>query len=291
MGMTVGTRNNVTTIEFTNKDGSLAGTLTVSTPRKNNSTKKTSKSNQKKRKKLQYNSKRLSNQIMQSKTSVSAKQLTTKTKFQIIDLRRKLSSGDYNYVEVHNALKHAEKIARVAKKRLKNLQQEENIEKLNRMTDAEDMELQREDEDQEFIDTTAMSEEELKKLAQELQEEMERIEDELEEAMNAEDLMEQFVQGGSHEMEPNDLELLKKKHRADELRDIMKADMEYLKALFDQYAREKQEAESGMSNLNDSSDSSGQISGVMLELGGVDIPVEASTAPLEVAGAVVDAMA
>ena len=298
MGLTVGkitgSSNGYVKIDLYNRDGSYAGTMSVSTSRKTSKSKSTSKTAQKKYKKLQYNFKRLSNQIMRAKTSVNAKQLVTKTKFQIADLRMKLISGDYSYEEIHNALVHAEKIARVAKKRMKNLEEEEYIEKTGRKgkMDPEDLR-EKKDEHEEFIDTTGMSQEEMEKLAQELQKEMERIEDELDEVIKkAEQLMEEFVQGSKMQMDPQDLEQLKKKHRAEELRDIMKADMEYLKALFNKLAREKESAGSSSSgNSDNSSDSSGgiNISGVSLEIGGIDVPVETSAqAPVEVAGASVD---
>lgn len=295
--MMIGTHSSdVTRIELRNRDGSYAGTMTISKPKKKTTSKSTrsvSMAGKKKYKKLTYNYKRLSNQIMQAKTSINAKQVSTKTKFQIADLRMKLISGDYNYTDIHNALVHAEKIARVAKKRLKNLQEEESIEKTGRrgITDPEEMEDQKEEND-EILDTTSMSQEELKELADELQEELKKIEEELEKATSSEDLMEEFVQGSNRQMDPKDLEMLKKKHRADELRDIMKADMEYLKALFDKLAKEKQEsANIARGDSDNSSDAAGDISGVSLELGGVDIPVETAEAPVEVAGANVDVMA
>ena len=290
MGMTVGkisgSSNGNMKIDLYNKDGSYAGSMTVSTSRTSKS-KKSSKSGQKKYKKLQYNFKRLSNQIMRAKTSVNAKQIVTKTKFQIADLKMKLISGDYNYEEIHNALLHAEKIARVAKKRMKNLEEEEYIQKTGRNDmDIEEMQKKQEEE---ILDTTGMSQEEMKQLAQELQEEMERIETELEKTIEeSEKLMEEYVQGSKLQMDPEDLEQLKKKHRAEEMRDIMKADMEYLKALFNKLAREKESAANGSTNSSNDSDSSGNlsISGVSLEIGGVDVPVEtAAAAPVEVAGA------
>lgn len=298
MSMMIGTGNsNVTKIEMYNRDGSYAGTMTISKPQKrttsSSGTRSVSMSGKKKRKKLQYNFKRLSNQIMRTKTSVNAKQLTTKAKFQIADLRMKLISGDYDYVEIHNALTHAEKIARVAKKRLKNLQEEENIERTGRqgLTDPEEMKTEKE-EDDEIIDTSSMSKEELEQLVKEMQEEMEKIEKELEEAIESQDdLMEEFSQGSNQQMDPHDLEMLKKKHRADEMRDIMKADMEYLKALFDKLSKEKEAGPSGLGNdSSDSSSDSGSI-GVSLQIGGIDIPVQSVEAPLEIAGTNVDVMA
>lgn len=297
MSMTVGSNNSdVIKIDMYNRDGSYAGTMTVSKPRRRTAEKTKSVSMAKKKKKLQYNFKRLSNQIMRTKTSINAKQLTTKTKFQIADLRMKLISGDYDYVEIHNALTHAEKIARVAKKLLKHLQEEENLEKSGGkgLTDPEEMQTEKDEED-EIIDTTGMTQEELKQLVEELQEELEKIEEDLEEAMDdTQNLMEEFVQGSNQQMDPNDLEQLKKKHRADEMRDIMKADMEYLRALFDKFAKEKESGVNGFgdnSSDSDSSDSSGSVSGVTLQIGGIDIPVEGVEAPLEIAGATVDVMA
>ena len=297
MGMTIGkisaSNNGYMKIDLYNRDGSYKGTMTVSTSRTRTSkSKSTSKTGQKKNKKLNYNFKRLSNQIMRTKTSVNAKQLVTKAKFQIADLKMKLISGDYSYEEVHNAIVHAEKIARVAKKRMKNLEQEEYFEKTgrNEEMDIEEMQERQGKQQEEILDTTGMSKEEMEQLMQELQEEMERIEEELEKAMDDyANLMEEFIQGSNHQMDPEDLEELKKKHRSEELRDIMEADMEYLKALFNRLAREKESAGSGSSNS--SSDSSGNmsISGVSLEIGGVDVPVEtAAEAPVEVAGASVD---
>lgn len=299
MGLTVGkisgTSNGYMKIDLYNKDGSYAGSMAVSTS-KTRAEKKKKTSGSQKYKKLQYNFKRLSNQILLTKTSANARQLVTKAKFQIADLKMKLQSGEYSYEEIHSALVHAEKIARVAKKRMKNLEQEENIEKTGRNDkfDLEEMLKRQEEQEEEVMDTTGMNEEEMERLVQELQQEMEKIEDELEEAMEeAENLMEEFVRGNSPQMDPKDLELLKKKHRAEELRDIMKADMEYLKALFNRLAREKEAASNGSSGSSDNSSYSNggiNISGVSLEISGVDVPVETAVeaAPVEVAGTNMD---
>lgn len=288
MGMGVGlgigtvsrTKNsNVTKIELKNKDGSSAGTLTI-----HRATVK------KKPKRLRYNFKRLSNQIMQSKSSMNAKQLTTKTKFQIVDLRLKLGSGDYDYTEIHNALKHAERIARVAKKKLKHLQEEEYYQKTGgKLTAQEDEEMENDSEALTNIDTSGMSQEEMERLMKQIQEEMEKIEEEIEEAMDSQDFLDEFMQGFDEDMSPKDLEALKKKHRAEEMRDIMEADLEYLKAFFDKLSKEKEEGASG--SYDSSSESSGNITGVSLELGGMEIPVEAAEAPVPVEGANVDVMA
>ena len=129
----------------------------------------------------------------------------------------------------------------------------------------------------------------MERLMQQIQEEMRRIEEELEEAMSSQDMMEDFLQGFSQEMTPKDLEELKKRHRAEEMRDIMEADLEYLKAYFDKLSKEKEEGSSGSTDSN--SDSFGNITGVSLELNGMEIPVEAADVPVQVEGANVDVMA
>lgn len=280
MGLSIGsvshTKNNTTRIELKNRDGSSAGTLTI-----HRATVK------KKPKKLRYNFKRLSNQIMQSRTSLNAKQLTSRSKFQIADLRLKLSSGDYDYTEVHNALKHAEKIARIAKKKMKHLQEEEFYEKTGAAAAEEEQEeLEESSEGLNTIDTSGMSQEEMERLMKEIQEEMQKIEEEMEEAMNSRDYLSEFMQGGGGEMSPKDLEELKKKHRTEEMKDIMEADLEYLKAFFNKLSKEKEEGSS-----NTSSDSAGNITGVSLELGGMEIPVDAVEAPVPVEGGNVDVTA
>jgi hypothetical protein len=71
-------------------------------------------------------------------------------------------------------------------------------------------------------------------------------------------------------MTPEDLEQLKVKHRSDEARDILKADLKYLKALFDRLQSEKENA--GKANFSGTYDC-----GVSLSLGGgMDMPVMAT---------------
>lgn len=84
----------------------------------------------------------------------------------------------------------------------------------------------------------------------------------------------QGVVGDSGKMKPEELERLKKKHRSDELREIMEADMKYLRALFDKLAKEKQSISSGLSST--AGDQSVDIAAATLELSGVEAPVEAA---------------
>ena len=75
-----------------------------------------------------------------------------------------------------------------------------------------------------------------------------------------------------------DLELMKKKHRADEMRAIVEADMKYLKFMFDKLEKERQSNNNSISSYSSVSydSNSSANDSVSLELGGVDIPVEAA---------------
>ena len=75
-----------------------------------------------------------------------------------------------------------------------------------------------------------------------------------------------------------DLEKIKKKHRSDELREIMEADMKYLKAMINKLERERQE----LSTQNFSAPS------VTLEISGVQMPVQTMEAPVTPEGEVID---
>ena len=69
---------------------------------------------------------------------------------------------------------------------------------------------------------------------------------------------------------------MKKKHRADELREIAEADMKYLKAFFTKLERDRREVSSGVS----------------LNLSGVEMPVPvAAEEPVIIEGGSFDVMA
>ena len=245
MSIEVQTNRNtgVQRITIKNHDGSSVGTITIHN------------SSLKKLKKLSYKQRRISTMITQAKTSGSAKKVLASAKTETVNLRRKLASGKYNDREVRAAIRHAERMERVAKKRMKHLQQEEDIEKRGSswMPGADEENAEGTGQDMEGYDFSGLSAEEMKELMQELQEEMEELARE-----NEMEVLEQVV---SLDMDPEELEQLKKKHRAEEMREIVEADMKYLRALFNQLEKERQE-------------SAGVNSGVSLQLAGVEIPVQ-----------------
>ena len=105
--------------------------------------------------------------------------------------------------------------------------------------------------------------------------------EELQEASQLDELTEEFVGVVEENMDPEDLELLKKKHRSEELREINDADMKYLKALFDKLEKEKESASNGIHF-----DSQSDMNGVSLQLAGMDMPVEVSEPVLTEGGSI-----
>lgn len=278
MSMRVGTyHSNVKRYTIRRADGSVVASMSISKP------------GSKKKKRLQYNFKQLSKQILQTKTPVNAKQVVTRARAQVVNLRKKLYSDDYDYSEVRHALIHAEKIARIAKKRMKHLQEEENIAKKGGICEGDQVD-NSEDFDKllESEDAQEISEEKMQEIMEYLEEQLRELEEAIADGTGLEELAEEMMPLQNQEMDPADLELLKKKHRSEELREIMEADMKYLKALFDKLEREKQE---GASGLRSNTDFNTNNSGVSLELGGVNIPVEASEGLVLPDGGTVDILA
>ncbi|MCM1543148.1 MAG: hypothetical protein NC121_18075 [Blautia sp.] len=266
-----------TRIEMRHADGTSAGSISIT---------KTAK---KKTKKLQYNFKEISTRIMQARTSGNAGNVLVSARAKAAMLKRKLQSGEYDDEELRHAIIHAEAIVRVAKKKMKHLQEEENVRKQGGPCEAELEDRQENEEMDQLIadgnveDAGEDARKELLKLKREYQklmrEAQQMMEDSMQESGGLEELSEEISEAVSDDMDPADLELMKKKHRAKEMREIMEADMKYLKAMFDKLAKEKQENASGSAGSTDgSSDAYRSDSGVALEIGGADIPVQMTPA-------------
>lgn len=267
-------RSNSRVIRIKDISGNVVATIRTS--RSSNS----SKSSNKKKKPLQYNFKQISSQIMLSKTPANARKVLTKARGKVAELLRKQNSGNFDDRELRAAIVHAKKMERIAKKRMKHLQQEEDAKQNNNQSDnIEDQELEMEDifrNDE--LDEKEVIDDELLKIMEELQTLMEESMDDLMDSLTDEaefnDLVEEVAGIIEEELEPEELDRLKKKHRADELREIAEADMKYLRALFDKLEKDKQS-----SPIN---------SGVSLELSGEEIPVEMIAEPVMVEGGTID---
>jgi len=224
-----------------------------------------------KKKALRYSFKRISAQILASKTPGVARSVVTKARHEVVNLLRK-KNGGYDEEELRHAILHAERMVRVAKKRMRHLQEEQDAKKKGGICEAEAAEKAEEasSTEEKLMEDLGgeeiLSQEEMKKLMQELEEVMRELEE------NTGLDLEELMPISSEEMDPEDLELLKKKHRAQEMRDIMVADMKYLKAMFNKLERERQE---GLDSIKCgdygafNGSSNGPSNGVSLELSGV----------------------
>lgn len=268
MGMQIGTNNsNKISITYQKPDGTPVGTLTFT---------KVQNKNSKKKKRLGYNFKRISTKIMMTKTSNGAGQVVREARSTLVTLLLKKNTGKFDDQELRHAIEHAREMERIAKRRRKHMEEEEQAEHRGSALVEEDADICEKKEKNEENDLPEVSAEELERLERELQQMMEESMEDLNE------LADELMDASWQEMDPQEIENMKKRHRADELRRIMEADIKYLKALFDRLSREKQ------ANANGSDSIGNADSGVSLELAGVEIPVESAPAPAAAEGASVD---
>ena len=257
-------------------NGNHVGTISISRPRK-------ASANGKKKKSPLYSFKQISSQVLQAKTATKAMQVSNSIRSKIGLLKKQLKSGNYDEEEILRAILHAEMVQRACHKKEKNLRMEETAERKI----GENGELLIEPE---LTAEEAASDEEIKQLEQEeleaLMEKLEMSSDEmlhmLDETLTLDEEMDELAEVLTGSMTPEDLEQLKVKHRSDEARDILQADLKYLKALFDRLQSEKENA--GKADISANCDS-----GVSLTLDGcIDMPVLVQDVPQTDVGNVMD---
>lgn len=87
------------------------------------------KSAQKKKKRLKYNSREISGQLVRATKAVGAGQVLIRAKGKVAQLQRCAATGDYDSKEMSAALNHANRMVKAAKMKVKHLKSEERIEK------------------------------------------------------------------------------------------------------------------------------------------------------------------
>lgn len=291
--------NNVTVRTILRRmDGTYVGTISVT------------KTVQKKSKQLNYNFKEISAMILQTKTSGSARQVAVRARGKVALLRQRLKSGEYDDKELESAIIHAEKMERIARKRMRHLQEEETAKRGGPCfgeleEECEAIRTRQEEEGEEVSESDREKQEamlekrqqEIQRMMREMEQAQREFEQEMAELSKMDELSDALGGGVSGDLDPKDLEELKKKHRLDEQREIMEADMAYLKALFYKLAQEKQQG-SGLGGDSGatagSSDSGAGLgwdggAGVSLELSGMEMPVETAQVPSMPEGGSIDA--
>ncbi len=255
-------------------NGNTVATISVSSPKKG------------KKKRLQYSFKSISNQIMMAKTPNIAKMVATKARGKVAMLQRNIDNDDYDETELRHAITHAKKMLRIAKKKMHHLEEEQEA-KQNPSTPIEEdgngvpdlPDEEEKEQEQKELELDQMMQEYQDVVNEFMTEAMNEMMNQLMETMNLEELADEFMgETTVEDLEPEDLERLKKKHRSDELREIMEADMKYLKAMINKLERERQEL----------STQSFSTPAVTLEISGVQMPVQAMEAPVTPEGEVID---
>ena len=231
-------------------------------------------------KKLKYHYKDISSKIMRSKTSAMARQVVSQAKREVLRLKREKQSGKYDSEEIDAAIVHAKAMERIARKKVKHLEEEEmakacgglcadsqisdelSEEQEKDRTSIDELEreeLQHEDMQQEEaqqeellneetiepIITSEMNASVLEALSQELFDEMSEELQNLMSDLGLDELNASLL-ASKRDMDPADLKEMKIKHRNREMKEIVKADNEYLKAYF-KYL-EKQDSTTVMNN-------------------------------------------
>lgn len=224
-------------------------------------------------KKLKYQFKNISSKILRSKTSQAAKQAAGQARREVMRLKRQKQSGNYDDDEIQAAIDHAKAMERVAKKKAKHLEEEEMAKAAGGIWQGE--KVCSDEEPREVKDTeTETDAEEEEKIAEEGYEDeayeeeydypqldefllqtgdlMAAMSDFTSEAMqelsdSMRDIMEEMgmdelsdtMLSVKKDIDPADLKMMKIKHRNKEMKEIVKADAEYLKAVFDRLEKMK----------------------------------------------------
>lgn len=236
-----------------------------------------------------YNYKEVANKIRQAKTSIGAAQAVIAAKRKVAEVKRRISNGDGDPEELQLDLTHAKRMEMAARKKRHNLELEELCEH-TRAKDERREETEEASEDMKQA-MAEISEEEIAEKEDAVFEERQEMLDEAMEnlkemrsdkaedmlsEMNAmiaeygeellEELEEQMEQLENMEivdphMSEEELEELKRKHRAAESKAMVKADMDYLKGMI----KHLQEKGGAMAQTTGFSGSSG--SGIMIPSG------------------------
>ncbi len=223
-----------------------------------------------KKKRLPYNFKQLSQQIAKVKNASGARPVITQVRQKLGWLYTKLRSSDYDDEEIAAAIVHATAMEKIAKRKMKHLEEEEHAEKGGSVTSGEEDELFNEDSFAEEMALSDISDE----MMEELMEQFAELMADEQESMMSE--LSDSIASLSGDMSEDGIDTLKKKHRLDEERDLAKADMNYLKMMFEKYERDKKNASASASGFKSQDSDTGafiDIVSPMSDAGLCDVPI------------------
>ena len=200
-------------------------------------------------KKLKYSFKNISGKLIRSKTSVAARQVAGEAKREVLRLKQQKQSGKYDNEEIEAAINHAKAMERVAKKKVRHLEEEELAKAcgacLDRLEEYQ-KDLEDEWEEQDVLEPennvtafkAGIEEPASENLTGEMMDELTESMTDMLSEMGLDELLDIFS-SVKQDMDPTDPKLMKIKHRTKELKEIAKADAEYLKAIFEHLEKQK----------------------------------------------------
>ena len=223
------------------------------------------------KKKLKYSFKKISSKIISSKTSTAAREAVSQAKREIQKIKAARRTGKYDEEEIEAALDHAKSMERIARKKVKHLEEEEMAKRCSPkegngfgsvpVADDEDLkekkdpvkdeirdlrdeigEMEKRAENGEYIESEHVTNEMLDEICGMMEEMLDEIED-----LN--DLMDELVSNPT-DMDPKDIKGMIIKHRNREMKEITKADADYLKAMFEHYENIKADGGTTASSID-----------------------------------------
>ena len=210
------------------------------------------------KKKYKYSFKRISSKIISSKTSTAARQVISQARREIQKLKDARRTGKYDNDEIDAAIDHAKAMERIARKKARHLEEEELAKRTssgksegistdtdpNETSDDKDPVSKEIDElrsdirsvkdsaaNEEYIESEEITNSMIEDICKGMEEMLDQIEE-----LN--DLMDELVSDPTN-MDPEDIKASAMKHRIKEMKEITKADADYLKTIFEHYEAEK----------------------------------------------------
>ena len=223
------------------------------------------------KKKLKYSFKKISSKIVNSKTSMAAREVVSQAKREIQKLKAARRTGKYDEEEIEAALDHAKAMERIARKKVRHLEEEEMAKRCSSgsesgsgsvpVPDDEDLKEKKDPVQEEIdelrgelrdIEDKAYNEEYIE--SEEITNEMisditDGMEDMLDAIEELNDLMSELT-GEITDPDPEDIDAMVIKHRNKEMKEITKADADYLKAMFEHYENIRSEGEMSASSID-----------------------------------------
>lgn len=284
MNLSIGTNYYIKRYEIKDQEGKTVGSFSVRQKLRNA-----------KKKSPGYDYRELSNKIMKACTPYSAGQAAASARIKIASLAKKLYTGEYDDQEIKNAIIHAKRMERAAKKRLKNMQDEEMERQIQKKKERDEKTREKlaEKSKKKKVkkDGRELSESEIRTLIRKIQESLRQLQSNTEKVEEPRELSPSKTpnnhskKSGESSANKVEMERKRKKHRLEEIQDVMKADMEYLRNKLTKMERDRVSSSPGV----DFSESSASFDGgVSLELGGVSMSVPETSVPAPSEGGSVD---